>query len=126
MKRLAALVAAVLFLLPPIAHADDPTTPSISDDPVAMRAVAARLRGEADDLRRVAAEEHTRAQQECWKKFLVSRCLDQAGQALRDAKLKAANLEGRSRTIERELKRREVAEKDAQRAAQDAAQAGKQ
>lgn len=126
MKRLAALVAAVLFLLPPTARADDPATPSISDDPVAMRAIAARLRGEADDVRRVAAEEHTRAQQECWKKFLVSRCLDQAGQALRDAKLKAANLESRSRAIERELKRREVAEKDAQRAAQDAAQAGKQ
>ena len=126
MKRLAALVSALLFLLSPTANADDPAAPSISDDPVAMKAVAARLRGEADDVRRVAAEEHTRAQKECWKTFLVSRCLDQAGQALRDEKLKAAGLESRSRAIERELKRREVADKDAQRAAKDAAQAGKQ
>jgi colicin import membrane protein len=130
MKRLAVLVPAALFLLPPAAHADDPATASISDDPVAMKAVAARLRDEAADIRRVAADNNDRASKECWKTFLVSRCLDKAGQAHRDEKLKATSLESRSRAIERELKRREIAEKDAQRAAKDAAkdaeQAGKQ
>lgn len=126
MKRLAALVFAALLLPPPAVHADDPAAPPVADDPVAMKAIAARLRDEAADLRRVAAEEHTRAQQECWQKFLVSRCLDQAGQAHRDEKLKAANLESRSRAIERELKRREVAERQAKRAEKDAAQGDKQ
>jgi colicin import membrane protein len=125
MKRLAALVPAALFLLPCLSFADQAAAPSISEDPVAMRAVAARLRDEATEVRRLAAEEHTRAQQECWKKFLVSRCLDQAGQAFRDEKLKAANLDSRARAIERELKRREIAEKDAQRAAKDTTPAGK-
>jgi DNA-directed RNA polymerase alpha subunit len=125
MKRLAALASTALFLLPPTAHADATAAPPIADDPIAMKAIAGRLRQEAADVRRIAADEHAKAQTECWKKFLVSRCLDQAGQALRDEKLKAANLESRARAIERELKRREIAEKDAQRAAKEAAQAGK-
>ncbi|MBI4995602.1 MAG: hypothetical protein HZC22_01605 [Rhodocyclales bacterium] len=126
MKRPAALVFAALLLPLPAAPADDPAAPPTADDPVAMRAVAARLRDEAADVRRVAAEEHTRAQQECWKTFLVSRCLDQAAQAHRDGKLKAANLESRSRAIERELKRREVVERQTKRAERKAAQGNSQ
>jgi len=126
MKRLAALVPAALFLLPAASHADDPAAASIADDPVAMKAVAARLRDEAAEIRRIAADNNERANKECWQTFLVSRCLDKAGQAHRDEKLKATSLESRSRAIERELKRREIAEKDAQRAKQDAGQAGKQ
>jgi hypothetical protein len=126
MKRLAALVPAVLFLMPPAARAEEATAPSIADDPIAMKAIAARLRSEAAEVRRIAADEHARAQTECWKKFLVSRCLDQAGQSYRDEKLKAASLESRSRAIERELKRRELADRDARRAEKDAAQAGQQ
>lgn len=126
MKTLATLASAALFLLPPASRADTAAAPPIADDPVAMKAIAARLRDEAADLRRVAADEHAKAQTGCWKKFLVSRCLDQAGQAFRDEKLKAANLESRARAIERELKRREIAEKDAQRAGKEAAQADKQ
>jgi hypothetical protein len=126
MKRLAALLPAVLFLLPPASHAADPAIASITDDPVAMKAIAARLHDEATDIRRVATDEHGKAQKECWKKFLVSKCLDEVGQNFRNEKLKAANLESRARGIERELKRREIAERDAQRAAKDAEQAGKQ
>jgi hypothetical protein len=126
MKRLAALVPAALFLLPPAAHADDAAAPSIANDPVAMKAIAARLRDEAADVRRVATDEHARAQKDCWKKFLVSRCLDEAGQTLRNEKLKAASLESRARAIELELKRREIADKDAKRAAKEAVPAGKQ
>jgi colicin import membrane protein len=124
MKRLAAFACATLCGLT-TAHADDPAAPSISDDPVAMKAVAARLHEEAIDIRRVATDEHAKAQTVCWKKFLVSKCLDEAGQNFRNEKLKAASLESRARSIERELKRREVAERDAQRAAKEAAQAGK-
>lgn len=110
-----------MFLLPPAARADETPAPSIDEDPIAMKAIAARLRDEAVDVRRLAADEHGRAQRECWKKFLVSRCLEQAAQAQRNENLKAASLESRSRAIERELKRREIAEKDARRAEKDAA-----
>jgi hypothetical protein len=125
MKRLAALACATLLGLT-TAHADDPAAPSISDDPVAMKAVAARLHEEAIDIRRIATDEHTKAQKECWKKFLVSKCLDESGQNFRNEKLKAASLESHARSIERELKRREIAAKDAQRAEKEAAQTGKQ
>jgi hypothetical protein len=126
MKRLAAPILVAMLLAPPASHADDPPPASIADDPVAMKAIAARLRDEAAEVRRLATDEHTQAQKECWRKFLVSRCLEEAAQNHRNEDRKAASLESRSRAIERELKRREIAEKDAQRAEKEAAQAGKQ
>lgn len=115
MKRLAAF-SAVALLCVATARADEAATTASIDDPVAMKALAARLNDEARDIRSAAEVEHAKAQKTCWKQFMVSRCLDQAGQTLRDEKLKAANLESRARAIQRELKRREVAEKDARRA----------
>lgn len=119
MKRHLALSLLALYALSALAEEQD-STASV-DDPVVMKALAARLADEARDIRATAEVEHARAQNACWKKFLVSRCLDEAGQRFRDEKLKAAQLESRSRAIERELKRREIAEKDARRAAEDAA-----
>jgi hypothetical protein len=121
MKRLAALSAAAILCVS-AARADEAAATASVDDPVALKALAARLHDEARDIRAAAEVAHARAQNECWKKFLVSRCLDQAGQAHRDEKLKAAKLEGRARAIERELKRREIAEKDAKQAEKEAAQ----
>jgi colicin import membrane protein len=126
MKRLAALVSAALLLLPPASRADETPAPSIGEDPIAMKAIAARLRDEAADVRRLATDEHSQAQKECWRKFLVSRCLEEAAQSHRDEDRKAGSLESRARAIERELKRREIADKDARRAEKEAAQAGKQ
>jgi hypothetical protein len=125
MKRLAALSAVALLCLS-AARADDGADTTALDDPVALKALAARLDDEAKDIRSAAEVEHAKAQKTCWKQFMVSRCLDEAGQTLRDEKLKAARLEGRARAIQRELKRREVAEKEARRAEKDAAKAGKQ
>jgi hypothetical protein len=119
MKRHFALSLLALFALTALAEEQD-STASV-DDPAVMKALAARLGDEARDIRSAAEVEHARAQNDCWKKFLVSRCLDEAGQRFRDEKLKAAQLESRSRAIERELKRREIAEKDARRSAEDAA-----
>ena len=115
MKRLAAL-SAIAILCVATARADEAATTTSVDDPIAMKALAARLDDEARDIRSAAEIEHAKAQKTCWKQFMVSRCLDQAGQTLRDEKLKAANLESRARAIQRELKRREIAEKDARRA----------
>ncbi len=124
MKRLAALMFAAVLLPPPALADEVPPTP-IADDPVALKAIAARLREEAVEVRRLAADEHTQAQKECWRKFLVSRCLEEAAQNHRNEDRKAASLESRARAIERDLKRREIAEKDARRAEKEAAQAGK-
>ncbi len=126
MKRLAVLVPAALLMLPLAPHADDTAASPAADDAVTLKAVAARLHDEATDIRRVAEVEYAKAQKECWRKFLVTRCLDDAGQTFRDEKLKAAGIDSRARTMERELKRREVADRDARRARKEAEQAGKQ
>lgn len=124
MKRLAAFSIVALLCLP-AARADEAATTASADDPIALKALAARLKDEAREIRAAAEAAHARAQTECWKKFLVTRCHEQAGQTFRDEKLKADKLANRARAIERELKRREIAEKDARRAEKEAKQAEK-
>ena len=125
MKRLAAFSAAAILCVA-AARADEAASTVSADDPIALKALAARLQDEARDIRSAAEVEHAKAQKTCWKQFMVSRCLDGAGQTLRDEKLKAANLESRARAIQRELKRRELADKEAKRAEKDSARSGKQ
>jgi colicin import membrane protein len=122
MKRLAVLIPAALLLLTPALYAEDTEPTPAADDTVTLRADADRLHDEAKEVRTVAETEFAKAQKECWNKFLVSKCLDDAGLTLRREKAKAASLDSRARAIERELKRREVAEKDAKRAEKEAAQ----
>ena len=81
------------------------------------------MRKEAD----LRLEEETRA---CWKKFLVTRCMDQAKQVKYERFDEARKLEQEARNIERELRRREAAARAArwaeelpQREADAAAQA---
>ncbi|MDR1999941.1 MAG: hypothetical protein LBP94_00190 [Zoogloeaceae bacterium] len=120
MKTPLTLLTLTVFALTAQAQAPDSAiTPT--GDPDTLKAQAASLREEARDIRAAAEIEHANAQNACWKKFLVSSCLEDAGQAYRDEKLKASRLESRAHAIDRELKRREIAEKDAKRAAEDAA-----
>jgi colicin import membrane protein len=120
MKRLAILIPALLLALPSLLRAED-TAPLSPDEVPTLQAEARRLHDEADTTRKTAEAEHTKAQKECWNKFLVSKCQDDARLSLRRDKAKALALESRAHTIERELKRREIAEKDAKRAEEDAA-----
>lgn len=120
MKRLAVLIPAALLLLAPALYAEDVDPTPAADDTTTLQAEAGRLHDEAKGVRTAAEAEFAKAQKECWHKFLVSKCLDEAGLTLRREKAKAASLDSHARTIERELKRREVAEKDAKRAEEDA------
>lgn len=120
MKRLAVLISTALLLLSPGLHAEEPGA-AAAEDTATLNAEAGRLHDEAKEVRTAAEAEYAKAQKECWHKFLVSKCLDEAGLTLRREKAKATSLDSRARAIERELKRREVAAKDAMRAEQDAA-----
>lgn len=102
------------------ASAESPAAPADSDDPLALKAQAERLHAEASDIRRAAEQARAGAEQTCWQKFMVSKCLDDAGQTYRNEKARAAGLDSQARSIERELKRREIADKAAQRTAQRA------
>ena len=86
-----------------------------------------RLHDEAeDDPARPPTAEHAKAQKECWQQVpgLEMPATRPASRSA-DEKIKANNLDSRARAIERELKRREIAEKDAQRAEKDAARTDK-
>ncbi len=120
MKRLAVFIPAALLLLTPALHAEDIEPGAAADDTTTLQAEAGRLHDEAKEVRTAAEAEFALAQKECWHKFLVSKCLDEAGLTLRREKAKASSLDSHARAIERELKRREVAEKDAKRTEEDA------
>lgn len=114
----------------PSAHAEEvaaagkteAATDTSADEAETMRAEARRLHDEADQIRTAAEAQHAQAQKDCWHKFLVSRCLEEAAQTLRSEKARAGGLDSRARALERDLKRREIAAKDARRAAAEAAE----
>jgi colicin import membrane protein len=121
MKRIAALI--LLLALASFAYAEEPEPPLADLDGTTLQERARTLHRQADELRQVGETEFTAAQKSCWERFLVSSCLDEAAQSQRDKKLAAAKLDSRARAMERELKRREIAEKDAKRARENAAPA---
>ncbi|MBU1236308.1 MAG: hypothetical protein KJ634_09895 [Gammaproteobacteria bacterium] len=121
MKRIATL--AILLALASFAYAEDPEPPLTDLDETTLQERARALHRQADELRQAGETEFTAAQKSCWERFLVSSCLDAAAQAQRDRKLAAARLDSQARAMERELKRREIAAKDAKRAKEKAAPA---
>jgi colicin import membrane protein len=124
MKRSTALALAALLSLP-FAAVAQPAEIAAADDSASLQEQARQLHEESAAIRHAADDQHVVAQKACWKKFLVTACLDEAGQAFRNERSKANALESRAGGIERELKRRQVAERDAKRAEKDAAQAAK-
>jgi colicin import membrane protein len=125
MKRLAALAAAALTALPPALRAEEAEAPPAADV-ATLQDEARHLHADADAIRSAAEKQRVAAEKACWKKFLVQACLDEVGQQFRDELSKANALDSRARANEREIKRREVAARDARRAAKDAARnAGK-
>lgn len=78
-------------------------------------AEAQRLHQEAAGIRTEAERRHGIAQQDCWDKVLVSGCQEDARKAMRLELERARGLERQAREIEREVKRQEIAERDAKR-----------
>jgi hypothetical protein len=76
---------------------------------------ARHLREEANAIRQAAEIRHGTAQTTCWDKFLVSACLADAAKSLRDEKSRASALERDAREIERDIRKREFAEREAKR-----------
>jgi colicin import membrane protein len=76
---------------------------------------ARHLREEATAIRQAGEIRHGAAQKTCWDKFLVSACLADAAKSLRDEKSRAYALEKEAREIERDIRKREFAEREAKR-----------
>jgi hypothetical protein len=75
------------------------------------------LRDEASALRQAGDAAYETAQKACWQRFLVNSCLDEAKQAHRAEVSRARQLEQEAREIERDVRKREIADKEAQRLA---------
>lgn len=77
---------------------------------------ARQLHEQATAIRDAADRRHAETDAACRQKFFVNSCLEDARQARLDETLKARELDKQARELEREVKRRDVAEREAQRA----------
>lgn len=124
MKSLIAWLSLLMLALPlqaedmPADAAAEPQTPAEWN---ALREHGRQLEMRAGRLHAEAQQAHTAAERDCWKKFLVSACQEEARQALRAAQREARQLEVEAGRIERRIteheRRERVARKQAERQA---------
>jgi len=112
--RLLLLLVFPLWLLAGTALAES-DAPAPAEDKPRTQEQARRLRDEANAIRQTAEIRHDKAQKTCWDKFLVSACLDDAAKSRRDENSRAYALEKEAREIERDIRKREFAEREARR-----------
>lgn len=92
-----------------------------TEDWDALREQARQMQAQAARLRTESQQAHEKAERDCWKKFLVSDCQNDAKEALRAARQEARRLEVEAGRIERRIteheRRERVARKQAKRQA---------
>ncbi|MDX9994793.1 MAG: hypothetical protein RBS28_05660 [Rhodocyclaceae bacterium] len=93
-----------------------------TEDWDALREQARQMQAQASGLRTKSQQAHEKAERDCWKKFLVSDCQNDAKEALRAARQEAKRLEVEAGRIERRIteheRRERVARKQAERQAE--------
>lgn len=119
----AATAAASTSAAQPAAVAEPPLARSQTErNEMAARAIA--LKKEANAMQLAAQEQHKAAETGCWKKFLVSSCLEDARIVLRNEERRARQLEREARLLDRNVKRWDttarVSEREAANAKKDA------
>lgn len=110
------IVSAFLLLLPAAALAQVDSRPLSDAERSERLARASRLQDEAARLQQEADARLKTANDACYKKFLVSSCLEEAKKAHTQETRAATRMEQEGKEIERDVKRRDVAARDAQRA----------
>lgn len=81
---------------------------------------ADQLTKEAEQRRAEADRVYAEAKLSCWKKFLVSACLEESRQAYRKEIIAIQKVEREARALEREVRRHDAAEHAALREAENA------
>lgn len=113
MKRLIGLLW--LLALPAFAQEAAGTAAAPAEDWEKLGAQVREMREQARQMRDAAQQTHAAAQQACWKKFLVSACLEDAKMAMREKEREAKALEIEAGHIERRIRLHEQEEKTARR-----------
>lgn len=106
--------------LPLQAEEAEPPMPVNAEERTAMQAQVEQMKQDAEQRRLVANQTHEAAKLECWKKFLVSSCLEEARQVFRKEESQIRQIERDTRLIERNLKRYDAAARTAAREAENA------
>ena len=80
-----------------------------------LTAKARAMRDQAGGIREKANSDYAVAEKECWKKFLVTACQEDARSVQRKEVERAHKLENEARAIEHDVKLRDVATREAKR-----------
>jgi hypothetical protein len=110
------IVSTLLLLLPALAFAQIDSRPYDEVERAERLARAAELKREAGRLQEEADARHKAASAACYKKFLVSGCLEDARKAHTQESRIATRMDLEGTEMERDVKRRDVAAREAQRA----------
>jgi colicin import membrane protein len=105
----------LLLALSLLAGAASAQTAPPADSREAKLERARQLRDQADAMRGEADRRYKVADVACREKFFVNSCLDDAHQAQLDQTFKARELEKQARELERDVKRQDIAEREAKR-----------
>jgi colicin import membrane protein len=105
----------LLRCLPLLAALASVAAMAVEDEWSQMLGRAQSIRDQATAIRAEADQRHVEAQTSCWQKVLVSACLDDAARARRADHDRARGLEHEAREIEKQVKRKELSERDARR-----------
>jgi len=109
MKHLPAVLL-LLFAGTTLAQA----TAGTDEDKSALTARAEAIRARAEAMRDQAERDYQTEHAACWKRFLVSRCQDQARSSYNEALVAARREEDQARAIERDIRRRDLEARDAE------------
>jgi colicin import membrane protein len=102
----------LLLTLMSVVQAEEP----LSDDEKNRLLDQARgLKEQANAMHEAARNRYKEEEAACWKKYLVSSCIDDAKQQHRQESRKANELEHQAREIERDVRKRDFAQREAKR-----------
>lgn len=113
MKRLIGLLW--LAALPALAQETAGAAPPPAEDWERLGTQVRELREQARQMRDAAQQAHAAEQQACWKKFLVSACLEEAKMAMREKEREAKALEIEAGRIDRRIRQHERGDRAARR-----------
>lgn len=104
----------------PVTETHAPRMPANAEERDQMAARAKALDAESEQRQAEANRIHEAAKTECWKKFLVSSCLDEARLIFRKESAQASRLEREARSLDKQVRKYDAAQRKAERDADNA------
>ena len=105
------------LIISPSLWAQTPDTRPVEHEPPQTLEQASAMRQRAKQMNNEADAAYASEQEECYKKFLVNRCLDAAKKRRTQTTIEARKLDSAGRDFQREAKRAEVEAEEARRTA---------